>query len=130
MAATFSRWKSRLPPPLRSRPHCEVSTSPPSARLRESRRLHCCSAAFVASSYRQLRPVSHARDPEVVTLQGMDSTQTYSPSTHAPPLSLLAMEPLRALFDYCAARVADYEALPVGDGHPVVVYPGLAGGAM
>src|SRR6185369_15801702 len=69
MAATFSRWKSRLPPPLRSRPHCEVSTSRTSARLRESRRLHCCSAAFVASSYRQLRHVSHARDPAVVTLQ-------------------------------------------------------------
>jgi hypothetical protein len=58
----------------------------------------------------------------------MDSTQTYS-SLRAPPLSLLAMEPLRALFDYCAARVAS-EALPVGDGHPVVVYPGLAGGAL
>ena len=39
------------------------------------------------------------------------------------------MEPLRALLDYCAARVGS-EALPVGDGHPVVVYPGLAGGAL
>jgi pimeloyl-ACP methyl ester carboxylesterase len=58
----------------------------------------------------------------------MDSTLTYSTSPHAPPLSLLALEPLRALFDYCAARVG-CEALPVGDGHPVVVYPGLAGGA-
>jgi len=65
----------------------------------------------------------------MATLQGMDSTQTYSPSPHAPPLSLLAMEPLRALFDYCAARVGS-EPPPVGDGHPVVVYPGLAGGAM
>lgn len=58
----------------------------------------------------------------------MDSTQTYSASLHAPPLSLLAVEPLRALFDCCAARVG-CEALPVGDGHPVVVYPGLGGGA-
>jgi hypothetical protein len=39
------------------------------------------------------------------------------------------MEPLRALFDYCAARVG-CEPMPVGDGHPVVVYPGLAGGAL
>jgi hypothetical protein len=39
------------------------------------------------------------------------------------------MEPLRALLDYCAARVG-CEPLPVGDGHPVVVYPGLAGGAL
>ena len=38
------------------------------------------------------------------------------------------MEPLRALFDYCAARNG-CDALPVGDGHPVVVYPGLGGGA-
>ncbi len=59
----------------------------------------------------------------------MDSSQTLSPSFGAPPLSLLAMEPLRAMFDYCAARVGAGPQ-PVGDGHPVVVYPGLAGGAM
>jgi hypothetical protein len=58
----------------------------------------------------------------------MDSTSNYSASLRAPPVSLLVMEPLRALFDYCAARLS-YEALPVGDGHPVVVYPGLGGGA-
>jgi esterase/lipase len=33
------------------------------------------------------------------------------------------------MLDYCAARLG-CEALPVGDGHPVVVYPGLGGGAM
>lgn len=59
----------------------------------------------------------------------MDSTQTYFASLHAPPLSLLATEPLRALFDYCAARL-NGPALPLGDGHPVVVYPGLGGGAL
>jgi alpha-beta hydrolase superfamily lysophospholipase len=47
----------------------------------------------------------------------------------APPIGLLATEPLRALLDYAASRVA---SLPkgIGDGHPVVVYPGLGGGAM
>jgi hypothetical protein len=59
----------------------------------------------------------------------MHSTQSFSASLRAPPISLLAMEPVRALFDYCAARLG-CEALPVGDGHPVVVYPGLAGGAL
>jgi dienelactone hydrolase len=44
-------------------------------------------------------------------------------------LGLLATEPLRALLDYCAARVAIRPA-PEGDGHPVIVYPGLGGGAL
>lgn len=47
----------------------------------------------------------------------------------APPLGLLATEPLRALLEFCAARVGP---LPVveGDGHPVIVYPGLGAGAL
>ncbi|AMO25220.1 hypothetical protein UC35_02740 [Ramlibacter tataouinensis] len=44
-------------------------------------------------------------------------------------MSLLAAEPLRALFDYTAARVGP-RADVVGDGHPVVVYPGLGAGAL
>lgn len=44
----------------------------------------------------------------------------------APPLSLLAMEPLRALFDFAAARLGAPTQV-VGDGHPVVVFPGLGG---
>lgn len=47
----------------------------------------------------------------------------------APSLGLLAVEPLRALFDGFAAHVA-CEAVPVGDGHPVIVYPGLGAGAL
>jgi hypothetical protein len=47
----------------------------------------------------------------------------------APSLALLATEPLRALFDFVGAKVGA-RALPVGDGHPVVVYPGLGGGAL
>jgi hypothetical protein len=57
------------------------------------------------------------------------TTHASSFSAHAPPLSLLALEPVRALFDYFAARIG-CEPSPVGDGHPVVVYPGLAGGAL
>lgn len=43
-----------------------------------------------------------------------------------PPLSLLATEPVRALFDFCASKFVT-RAVPVGDGHPVVVFPGLGG---
>jgi triacylglycerol esterase/lipase EstA (alpha/beta hydrolase family) len=44
----------------------------------------------------------------------------------APPLTLLATEPLRALIDLCASRLST-RADPVGDGHPAVVFPGLGG---
>lgn len=59
----------------------------------------------------------------------MNSTQTFRSSFPAPSLSLLATEPLRALFDYCAARVGN-APLAIGDGHPVIVYPGLGGGPL
>jgi hypothetical protein len=58
----------------------------------------------------------------------MDSTQAFGTSFRAPPLSLLATEPLRALFDYLGSH-ATAKPAQVGDGHPVVVYPGLGGGA-
>jgi hypothetical protein len=60
----------------------------------------------------------------------MPTLQAISTSAFpAPALGLLATEPLRALLDYCAAKVA---SLPrgLGDGHPVVVYPGLGAGAL
>lgn len=47
----------------------------------------------------------------------------------APPLGLLLAEPLRALLDLCAAKLKHlphYE----GDGHPVVLYPGLGSGPL
>ena len=44
----------------------------------------------------------------------------------APPLALLALEPLRAFADWVHLRFAP--SLPaVGDGHPVLVYAGLHG---
>jgi predicted alpha/beta hydrolase family esterase len=60
----------------------------------------------------------------------MDSTQAFPSSKpfQAPSFALLATEPLRALFDYVGARVG-VQPQHVGDGHPVIVYPGLGGGA-
>lgn len=47
----------------------------------------------------------------------------------APSLALLATEPLRAAIEFCAARVASLATVE-GDGHPVIVYPGLGAGAL
>jgi pimeloyl-ACP methyl ester carboxylesterase len=47
----------------------------------------------------------------------------------APSLALLATEPLRAVLDFLAARVGALEPVD-GDGHPVIVYPGLGAGAL
>lgn len=47
----------------------------------------------------------------------------------APPLALLATEPLRAALEFCSAKVASLSTVQ-GDGHPVIVYPGLGAGAM
>lgn len=59
----------------------------------------------------------------------MPSTPSSLASLHAaPPLSLLVMEPLRAAFDFCSGKFST-SPQPVGDGHPVVVYPGLGGGS-
>jgi pimeloyl-ACP methyl ester carboxylesterase len=38
---------------------------------------------------------------------------------------LLASEPYRAMMDYIAGHVSSLTSLPQGDGHPVLVFPGL-----
>jgi pimeloyl-ACP methyl ester carboxylesterase len=60
---------------------------------------------------------------------GMHSRPILTSGHTAPPIALLATEPLRALFDFCAAKLGHAPSI-VGDGHPVVVYPGLGGGAL
>src|SRR5437899_1571367 len=56
-------------------------------------------------------------------------TSTHALEFRAPAFGLLATEPLRALLDYCAARLA-VPPEAEGDGHPVIVYPGLGGGTL
>lgn len=48
------------------------------------------------------------------------------PPTPPPSWTLLGSEPLRAALEYALMRRMDREALPRGDGHPVVIFPGLA----
>jgi hypothetical protein len=47
----------------------------------------------------------------------------------APSLGLLAIEPLRAPLEFCAAGVGQPDIVE-GDGHPVIVYPGLGAGSL
>lgn len=47
----------------------------------------------------------------------------------APSLGLLATEPLRAAFDFFLGKLGQPPRVE-GDGHPVIVYPGLGAGAL
>lgn len=42
-----------------------------------------------------------------------------------PSLSLLGTEPLRAALEYARHRLSAQRPVPRGDGHPVVIFPGL-----
>jgi hypothetical protein len=54
------------------------------------------------------------------------TTTTLDTTFGAPPLSLLGMEPVRAALEYTGMRLMNKSELPKGDGHPVVIFPGLA----
>jgi pimeloyl-ACP methyl ester carboxylesterase len=45
---------------------------------------------------------------------------------NAPSWLLLGFEPLRAALEFAGVQLMDKTALPRGDGHPVVLFPGLA----
>lgn len=47
------------------------------------------------------------------------------PHIAVPPLALLGLEPMRAALEFLGSRLMDVDALPRGDGHPVVIFPGL-----
>jgi alpha-beta hydrolase superfamily lysophospholipase len=47
-------------------------------------------------------------------------------SSGAPAWGLLGVEPMRAVLEYASMKLMDRTGLPPGDGHPVVIFPGLA----
>jgi hypothetical protein len=55
----------------------------------------------------------------------MPSSATFQ----APSLALLATEPLRAVLEFCAVKLGQAEVVR-GDGHPVIVYPGLGASSL
>jgi len=44
---------------------------------------------------------------------------------NAPTWSFLGMEPLRAVIEYASMQLMNTTSFPQGDGHPVVIFPGL-----
>ena len=48
------------------------------------------------------------------------------PLHQAPPLRFLGLEPLRAALEFAGLQLMPDREFPPGDGHPVVVFPGLA----
>ena len=48
----------------------------------------------------------------------------------APHWALLALEPVRACYELVAGLVSSRTELPPGDGHPVVIFPGLGGDSL
>ena len=59
----------------------------------------------------------------------MPISQTVPSLPAAPSLSLLLAEPFRAMFDAMGSHVTAQPSA-TGDGHPVIVYPGLGAGSM
>jgi pimeloyl-ACP methyl ester carboxylesterase len=59
-------------------------------------------------------------------MEALMTSITYRGPGSAPALTLLGIEPLRAALEYASMRFMNKAALPLGDGHPVVIFPGLA----
>ena len=47
-------------------------------------------------------------------------------SPRAPTWTLLGVEPVRAALEFAGMRLMNKADLPAGDGHPIVIFPGLA----
>jgi hypothetical protein len=54
------------------------------------------------------------------------TTKHTSSSVSAPAWRLLGAEPARAVIEYAAMRFMNKAAMPRGDGHAVIIFPGLA----
>jgi pimeloyl-ACP methyl ester carboxylesterase len=52
------------------------------------------------------------------------SSLTY-PDTSAAPWTFSGLEPMRAVFEYASMHLMDTASFPAGDGHPVIIFPGL-----
>ena len=54
----------------------------------------------------------------------MNNTATFPISR--PSLALLGVEPWRAAYEFAQHKIARKAPMPHGDGHPVIIFPGLA----
>src|SRR5512140_581995 len=60
----------------------------------------------------------------------MEKAQMPKATLARPHWALLALEPVRACYELVAGLVSSRNDLPPGDGHPVVIFPGLAGDSL
>ena len=63
---------------------------------------------------------------EAVFATATPSAASASVSASSPSLALLGLEPFRAAYEYARMKLMDREMMPKGDGHAVVIFPGLA----
>jgi pimeloyl-ACP methyl ester carboxylesterase len=56
----------------------------------------------------------------------MNTTTIPSPVADTSAWTFLGMEPIRAAFEYARMNLMDRTSFSSGDGHPVVIFPGLA----
>jgi hypothetical protein len=85
-----------------------------------------CLALVVLPSYAGVPLPLTSPDQAVPTMSRMPSSSSLA--FQAPSFALLATEPLRALLEFCSAGLSQVSTV-TGDGHPVIVYPGLGAGA-
>lgn len=61
--------------------------------------------------------------------EGSPRSTSSATAVHRPSLFLLGTEPLRAAIELSRHVLASRSSPPTGDGHPVVIFPGLGAGA-
>jgi Alpha/beta hydrolase family len=89
------------------------------------------SSLRAASSYKRTRvlgPGDHQRNADHGPAINKEDVMINlaSDTVTAPPLRMLGMEALRAAWEYAELQWMNKAGLPTGDGHPVIVFPGLA----
>jgi pimeloyl-ACP methyl ester carboxylesterase len=51
---------------------------------------------------------------------------SFAATSGSTPWNFVGVEPMRAVFEYARMQMMSTASLPRGDGHPVVIFPGLA----
>lgn len=82
-----------------------------------------------SASYKSLMRPPTPKTTVNADIERMPLLPFFSSLKHTPPIALLLAEPFRAMFDSLASH-ATVRPARIGDGHPVVVYPGLGAGSM
>jgi predicted alpha/beta hydrolase family esterase len=82
--------------------------------------------SYAATGLRQLMLLMRFNDDTCWSTEAavMNNAVKNNP-VQRPSISLLGTEPWRAAIEFVSHKLAGPEATPTGDGHPVVIFPGL-----